>query len=248
MSDHFEGKSAVQHVAEAQAKGMIAATEVHGFETPGSISAAMESIKSVTVISVAVTLFLLFLQQSVHNIFLANLYFCFVITVWVTARSALLGWSRLERLHRVLEQEKWEIDHNRDQEREELKALYQAKGFEGQLLEEVMDVLMADGDRLLKVMVEEELGLSLEKEEHPLKQALGAFTGATTATILLSLAFNFFDIFGLIAAAALNFIFSSYVSAKYLDNEKLPTIIWNLASAFLAVSTGYFFLQFIYKL
>ncbi len=89
-------------------------------------------------------------------------------------RSAWLGWSRLERLHRILAQEKWEIEHNREQEREELGVLYAAKGFEGKLLEDVLDVLMADGDRLLKVMVEEELGLTLESQVHPLKQGLGA--------------------------------------------------------------------------
>ena len=32
---------------------------------------------------------------------------------------------------------------------------------------------MADGDRLLRVMLEEELGFSLEVYDHPLKQALG---------------------------------------------------------------------------
>ncbi len=33
---------------------------------------------------------------------------------------------------------------------------------------------MADDNRLLRVMLEEELGLTLEAYEHPLKQAFGA--------------------------------------------------------------------------
>ncbi len=33
--------------------------------------------------------------------------------VWKTARSALLGWARIERLHRVIEEERWEIEHHR---------------------------------------------------------------------------------------------------------------------------------------
>src|SRR5262249_44443752 len=104
--------------------------------------------------------------------------------IWKTGRSAWLGWSRIERLHRIVAQEKWEIEHHRQQEREELGALYAAKGFEGKLLEDVLDVLMADNDRLLRVMVEEELGLSLHSQEHPLKQATGAFLGVLAGSIL----------------------------------------------------------------
>ena len=95
--------------------------------------------------------------------------------IWKTGRSAWLAWSRLERLHRVMEQERWEITHHRKQERDELRALYSQKGFEGKLLEEVCDVLMADNERLLHVMLEEEMGFTLESYEHPLKEALGAF-------------------------------------------------------------------------
>ena len=94
----------------------------------------------------------------------------------------LLGWARLERLHRIVEEERYEIENHRQQEREELKELYRAKGFQGKLLDEVVDVLMADGERLLKVMVEEELGLSLQSQEHPLKQGAGSALGAFVAS------------------------------------------------------------------
>src|SRR6185295_12766345 len=84
----------------------------------------------------------------------------------------------------VLEQERWEIEHHRQQERDELKELYRAKGFEGKLLEDVLDVLMADDDRLLKVMLEEEMGLQLAQLDHPMKQGLGAAFGALVSGFL----------------------------------------------------------------
>ena len=78
---------------------------------------------------------------------------------------------------RLLEEEKWEIEHNRNQEKVELKVLYRAKGFEGKLLDDVVDVLMADDKRALHIMLKEELGMTLEAYEHPLKQSLGALLG-----------------------------------------------------------------------
>ncbi len=150
--EHFKGKTAVKHVVEAQAKGIIAATEIHGTEIPGSISAATDSARTTIIILLLLHLLLTHWQIDYYQQLYAFTLFIFGWLIWSAGRSAWLGWSRLERLHRVLEEERWEIEHNREQEREELKALYQAKGFEGPLLEDVMDVLMSDGDRLLKIM------------------------------------------------------------------------------------------------
>jgi vacuolar iron transporter family protein len=164
--------------------------------------------------------------------------------IWKCGRSAWLGWSRLERLHRILEEERWEIEHNRDQERDELKTLYAAKGFEGKLLDEVLDVLMADGDRLLKVMVEEDLGLSLEVHEHPLKQTLGAACGVVgSAAVCLSF-FYLWPIGGLYLSAIAILGFSGYLSAHYQGNRFTSAIVWNLAVAFLSIGSTKFLLDF----
>ena len=75
--------------------------------------------------------------------------------------------------------------------------------FSGKLLDEVIDVLMADDNRLLQVMLEEELGLSLETYEHPLKQAAGAFFGVIGAATLLGLGLFLFSHGGVFIFAAL---------------------------------------------
>ena len=86
-----------------------------------------------------------------------------------------------------LERERREIRETPEHEREEVHSLYAAKGFEGALLEQVVDTLCADDDRLLKVMMEEELGLSMYHVNHPLVVGLWNFLGAALAGLALSL-------------------------------------------------------------
>ena len=80
--------------------------------------------------------------------------------------------------------ERREIRDTPEHEREEVHSLYAAKGFEGALLEQVVDTLCADDDRLLKVMMEEELGLQIHHMHHPIIVGLihggGVLLGAVT--------------------------------------------------------------------
>jgi len=247
-TDHFKGKTAVKHVAEAQARGIIAAAEIHGTEIPGSISSATDAARQ-TVILLLLSQTLLAYWNILPKQILASLFLLsFGWLIWMAGRSAWLGWARLERLHRILEEERWEIEHNREQEREELQALYEAKGFQGKLLDDVMDVLMADGDRLLKIMIEEELGLSLEVDEHPLKQSLGAACGTILAASLVLLFYYFWSTNGLYLASMAAILVSSGLSAHFQGNRLISTIIWNLGLNFLAVASMYFLLTFFHDL
>jgi VIT1/CCC1 family predicted Fe2+/Mn2+ transporter len=164
-------------------------------------------------------------------------------TVWKLGRSAWLGWTRLERLHRIVAEERWEIEHHRPQERDELRVLYEAKGFHGKLLEDVLDVLMADGDRLLRVMIEEELGLSLEVFEHPLKQGLGAAFGALSAGVAVTVATWLWPSYGIYIAVCAVIGSAAGVSAYLERNRIVPAMIWNLGIAALAFSAVYFLLD-----
>lgn len=236
QSDHFKGKSPLAHVAETQAEGILASSELHGLDMPGHLAALFDAMRETGVLF----LFLSFLFPTFTFLVAALLGWI----VWKTGRGALLGWARLERLHRVVAQEKWEIEHHRSQEREELAELYRAKGFQGALLEEVLDVLMADNERLLRVMVEEELKLSVHNQEHPLKLGLGAFIGALLGGLPFLGMFwitlpSVYSILGLssvvvgVAAA-----FSSYL----LKNHLLPAIVWN--TALLTLSWSFLFFLF----
>jgi hypothetical protein len=234
-SEHFQGKSVAEHLKEAREKGAFAKTEVHGIEMPGHLSAGADAAKETSIALVFLWILCSYFFPFKQTVLFLGL-FSGVYLFWKVGRSALLGWARLERLHRLIEEERWEIQHHRHQEREELKELYQLKGFSGKLLEEVVDVLMSDDNRLLKVMLEEELNLSLESFEHPLKQSLGAGVGVAIAAFLSLAAYWFFPFFGLPLVAGVVLLTSAFISARLERNRPLPILIWHLA--LFALCTG----------
>ena len=237
---HFKEKNALHHLADAQLKGLIASAEVHGAEIPGHYSAAADAAKetSISLLILWTLIQLSSLPPSEMHMFL--LLFLVGYLIWKTGRSAILGYTRLERLHRLIEEERWEIEHHREQEKEELKALYETKGFSGKLLDEVIEVLMADDNRLLQVMLEQELGVNLESFEHPLKQAAGAFIGVVLSGLLLSLGIFILPFWGFIIAAGIMTAISAGITAKIERNRVIHWIVWNLALAALVSLVVYF--------
>lgn len=80
------------------------------------------------------------------------------------AISNYLG-TRAENQQRAL-QRQIEIDEIQDHpegEREEVRQIYAAKGFEGELLEQVVDVITSDSERWVNTMLQDEHGLSLHE-------------------------------------------------------------------------------------
>src|ERR1700722_14346124 len=222
-SEHFQGKTVVEHLREARTRGAIAAAEVHGTEIPGHIAAATDAGKEMAIILLLFwVVFSHFLTMEMT--WLLMLLFSIGWVIWKTARSAMLGWSRIERLHRVIEEERWEIEHHRQQEKQELTEMYLAKGLTGKLLEEVVEVMMADDNRLLRIMLEEELGLTLEAYEHPLKQSTGAAIGVLLSAGSILLATFLFPSYGIIGAAALMIICAAFLTTKLERSRRMNQI------------------------
>lgn len=240
MHDHFNGASVAAHLAHTRAQNRML-SESHGSEPQAPLPAAADALRETTIALTLIWLVLEHLNTASSRLTFVLAVFAMGWVVWKAARAAWLSWSKLERLHRIVTEERDEIASNRPQEREELIALYRVKGFEGQLLEDVVDVLMTDDDRLLTVMLEEEMGFTLEVYEHPLKQALGACIGAALAGVIfvcqLSLLSNslapFVTASCLIGAGA-------FLSAWYEGNDKLSAVVWNISIAALCCSVVYF--------
>ncbi len=243
-SEHLQGKTVVEHLKEARTRGAIASAEVHGTEMPGHLAAGADAGKETAIALLILSIILLHFVP-VQKAWVFLLLFSAGWILWKTARSALLGWTRIERLHRVIEEERWEIEHHRQQEKEELTEMYMAKGLTGKLLEEVIEVLMADDNRLLRVMLEEELGLTLEAYEHPLKQSFGAFCGAAASAALCLIGFKLLPVYGLPLLALLSISICTFISAKLERNRAWNSIIWNLAIFGLIAGSIHFLLPLI---
>jgi len=81
--------------------------------------------------------------------------------------------SEKENYHKHKSIEYWEVDNLPEKEREEIREIYASKGFEGELLDKVVDVITEDKDRWVDIMMKEELEMA-EETKSPLK--MGAIT------------------------------------------------------------------------
>ncbi|MGR3973588.1 MAG: hypothetical protein QRY72_03340 [Candidatus Rhabdochlamydia sp.] len=218
---HFNNQSVLDHLKQARAKGHRASLETHGIEISGPLAAALDAARETAIVIGLSTLLL-----SPSFPLLAMM--CLGLLVWKAGRAALLGWARLERLHRLMTEERSEILNNRKEEELELKELYAAKGLSGQLLDDVVTVLSCDDNRLLEVMLEEELGLSLGTHPHPLEQSVGAAFGVITASSLLLLTQLLPHPCFLLCVALIMIVASSWMAIKE-KNSVLDAVIWNLS-------------------
>ncbi len=243
---HFQGKEAMQHMVEVQAQGMWTSSEIHGAETPGMIFAACDAARETVMALVLIACVLDKFEFSIEQCLAVMAAFACGWLFWKMGRASWLSWSRLERLHRVMDQERHEIEVNREQEKCELKALYAAKGFQGKLLDDVVDVLMADGDRLLRVMLEEEMGFRLQQNEHPLMQGIGAAAGVIFAAGASIGGYIVSQEGAFLLIAVLVIGIASYTGARLERNNPIAAIVWNLGLGIFALCGTYYFMQFIF--
>lgn len=99
--------------------------------------------------------------------------FAMSVGSYLSAKSEQQNYEK----HRAIEY--WEVDHLPDLEREEIKEIYERKGFTGKLLTQVVDTITANKDRWVDVMMKEELGM-IKENRSPL-----AIGGATFVSFIL---------------------------------------------------------------
>lgn len=88
--------------------------------------------------------------------------------------SYLSNKSEVENYQKHRKTEYWEVENLPEKEREEIREIYRAKGFEGDLLEQVVAVITADPDRWVDVMMKEELEM-IEARKSPFQMGLITF-------------------------------------------------------------------------
>lgn len=100
----------------------------------------------------------------------ANLFadgFAMSVGSYLSTKSEKENYKKHEKI------EYWEVDHLPEKEKEEIREIYSAKGFEGEILEEIVRTITADRDRWVDVMMKEELEMSKETKS---PWAMGAVT------------------------------------------------------------------------
>lgn len=82
--------------------------------------------------------------------------------------------SQRELTEKARREEEYEIKQVPEGEREEIREIYRRKGFEGDVLESIVEVITSDRKLWVDTMLTEELGLALESP-HPMRAAVTTF-------------------------------------------------------------------------
>jgi len=123
--------------------------------------------------------------------------------------------------HRI-ETERYEIRHEPEEERTELREIYRNKGFSGLLLNQVVSHLTANEERWHRALVHDELGVVQDKQINPWSQGLQVGLSFVvgglipTVPVLLSLPQFRWWAYGLTAVTALAL---GTVKARYTDTR-----------------------------
>lgn len=242
---HFEGKSTLEHLKSARLKGVKACAEHPGLDIPEHLVAMFDSVRDLALLNYLLYSILMHYPLQSISIHMTLLFFSVGFILFKMGRETHKSYAKLERLENLLKQEQHEIKYNQEEERQELTEIYEAKGFSGKLLEQVIDTLMADDNKLLHVMLEEEMGLKLQSIDHPLKCCLMTFVGGGISAALLILSAFYFNFLGIIICTYIIITISSSYVAHLHNNNKIHATVWNLAITFLASTSTLFFLRFI---
>jgi len=153
------------------------------------------------------------------------------------------------RKHQQIEY--WEVENIPEKEVEEVREIYREKGFEGELLEQVVDVITADKDRWVDVMMKEELEM-VPGPKSPLGMAIATFIAFVVVGLVPLLVYvadyvngigspNAFLISCLLTSVA--FILIGYLKAYLTDSSiwkgVFETLLLGASAAALAYWVGH---------
>lgn len=160
--------------------------------------------------------------------------------------------SKSERsyYHKQKRIEYWEVENLPEKEKQEIREVYREKGFDGDTLEKIVEVITADKDRWVNVMMKEELGLTLD-EKSPLKIALATYVSFLLIGLIPMLVYvwdyfqpiangNTFLYASLLTAASFIIIgiLKSYITQSSIIRGILETLLLGIVAATVAYYVG----------
>jgi len=155
--------------------------------------------------------------------------------------------SERDNYHKHRDIEYWEVDNLPELEREEIREIYREKGFQGDLLEQVVEVITTDKDRWVDVMMKEELGM-IKESKSPF--AMGAMTYFSFIFVgLIPLLVYVWDYLGNFPGdlfiwscvlTGLAFLIIGWLKSYVTQASRLKGILETLALGFIAAAVAYF--------
>jgi VIT1/CCC1 family predicted Fe2+/Mn2+ transporter len=147
--------------------------------------------------------------------------------------------------HRSIEY--WEVDNIPEKEREEIVDIYKAKGFEGDLLQKVVDVIVSDRDRWVDEMMKDELNM-IEESKSPFKIGLATLISFILIGFipLMVYVYDFlnetvFDLFFWTSVfTGLAFIVIGWLKSYVNQTNVYKSVLETLALGFVAALVAYF--------
>lgn len=147
--------------------------------------------------------------------------------------------------HKAIEY--WEVDNLPEMEKKEVEIIYRKKGFKGDLLQQVVNTIIADKDRWVEVMMKDELEMT-EERKSPLM--MGFVTYLSFILIgLIPLVIYLWDYIGYFPGnlfvwtsifTSLAFIFIGFLKTYITQTSKLKGILETLILGILAAIVAYF--------
>ncbi|WP_215224408.1 VIT1/CCC1 transporter family protein [Echinicola shivajiensis] len=157
--------------------------------------------------------------------------------------------SERDNYHKHRNREYWEIRHMPEDEKEEIRAIYREKGFNGELLEQVVSTITSDRDRWVDVMMKEELEMIKDKKSPLL---IGFFTYISFISVgliplfvyvwdfFIPLDLNIFLITSILTGAGFILIglLKTYVNQTKMWKGALETLLLGAVAAIVAYYVG----------
>jgi vacuolar iron transporter family protein len=118
-----------------------------------------------------------------------------------------------ESIAKARKKEEWEIDNLIEEEKQEIRDIYQAKGFKAELLDEVVRIITARRKVWVDTMMREELGL-IEQKISPVENAFNTFIGFTSIGVIPLVPFLFVYFYGSLDSPSNAFFYSVLATAS----------------------------------
>lgn len=150
----------------------------------------------------------------------------------------------LQVVERARAIEEMHIERVPEGEREEIRQIFRSKGFDGDLLERVVDVITDDPRRWVDTMLTEEMGLQLEKPS-PLRAAFSTFSAFVLAGFVPLIPFLMFSFDGGHTFAlssvmtALTFVLIGTLKGLVVNRPWLPSSLETLLVGGAAAALSY---------